>query len=316
MLTLEQIKRLPVKKHPPVMDPRINPRIVQYRKIRKMRASQLPSEPFPFDVQAQLGITDTNMFDNDTLGCCVVSSGYHNEIVITMLETGKPIAGTDDEVKTVYFALTGGQDTGLVITVFLDYWRDTGIPVQGSIHKIYAYAAVDWTNHDEVMEALYYIKNNVAGLMLPLDAQTQLANGQPWTVTTGPGAAPGSWGGHGIETVAYLEIIAVNADGVVFETWGKRQLATWPWVDKYVDEYYVIIPSPSIPNSPIDPALLSSEMAQIQANPLPPSPPEPTPTPSKCSLGNVIASADEKLMNALFMQKLRGRQGRFRVKYY
>jgi hypothetical protein len=72
------------------------------------------------------------------------------------------------------------------------------------------------------------------GLQLPKSAQKQVQTGQPWTVTTGPDARPGSWGGH------YVYVSGYTPSGPVCVTWGRKQQMTWAWLDKYCDEAYAI----------------------------------------------------------------------------
>src|SRR5262249_2414056 len=55
-----------------------------------------------------------------------------------------------------------------------------------------------------------------------------------WDVTSGPGSAKGSWGGH------YVYIPGYTPDGPVCVTWGRKQQMTWAWFDKYCDEAYGI----------------------------------------------------------------------------
>ena len=69
-------------------------------------------------------------------------------------------------------------------------------------------------------------------LYLPLAAQKQIQTGQPWEVTTGPGSAPGSWGGH------YVYVSGYTAKGPMCVTWGRKQQMTWAWFAKYCDEAY------------------------------------------------------------------------------
>jgi len=73
---------------------------------------------------------------------------------------------------------------------------------------------------------------------LPISAQDQVKNHQPWSVppggTTGDGK-PGFWGGHTVPVVAY------DARGVTVVTWGALQMMTWSFWEAYCEEAYAII---------------------------------------------------------------------------
>lgn len=254
-------------------------RTINYKKVR-LPFTVVAAPPIPYDVQTALSITDTQEFLNDQLGDCVLAAAYHILEVFSKQETGVVVIPTNTEVKTTYFTLTGGQDTGLVILTFLQYWQKTGIPAQGKLYKIYAFVSVDQTNQAEICDAIYYLKNVFCGLNLPLSAQTQYEAGQPWTVTTGPDAEPGSWGGHGVDGEGYVSIASVNEIGPVIETWGTKQQCTWQWFYTYCDELYCVVPAQNVAGSSIDPVALDHELTQITSDPTPPNPsPAPTPTP-------------------------------------
>jgi hypothetical protein len=276
---------------------KIDERTLQYSKLR-VSFAVLPPPPVPFNAQTLEQIVDNYVFMNagpGAVGDCVLAAAYHMLLVLNKQESGQFLLPTDAEILATYYALTGGTDSGLNILDFLNYWRQTGIPIQGKLYKIYAFMAINWKNHDEVIDAVYYLKNVFIGLQLPLSAQNQISNGQPWTVTTGPDAKPGSWGGHGVYGPGYLQIVDANAVGPVIETWGILQQATWEWLDTYCDEMFGIVPAQNIPNSPIDPVLLAQELAEITANPVPPAPspvPPSPPVPTNATINLTVTPAN------------------------
>jgi hypothetical protein len=75
-------------------------------------------------------------------------------------------------------------------------------------------------------------------VQLPISAQAQVKNHQPWSVppggTNGDGK-PGSWGGHAVPVVAY------DARGLTVVTWGALQTMTWSFWEAYCDEAYAIL---------------------------------------------------------------------------
>jgi len=71
------------------------------------------------------------------------------------------------------------------------------------------------------------------GLALPVTAQTQ--DTWDWTGTLSGDAAPGSWGGHAVDVVAYDDA------ALTIVTWGALKKMTWAFFDRYCDEAYAIL---------------------------------------------------------------------------
>ncbi len=88
------------------------------------------------------------------------------------------------------------------------------------------------------MDSVYIFDGCYIGVQLPISAQAQTQNHQPWSVppggTTGDGK-PGSWGGHAVPVVAY------DSRGVTVVTWGALQMMTWSFWEAYCDEAYAIL---------------------------------------------------------------------------
>ena len=116
----------------------------------------------------------------------------------------------------------------------MNEWRHTGWRVGKRTYKIQAYAEVNRSSRADVRQAIFADVGVGLGLQLPKSAQQQIQAGQPWTVTTGPSAKPGSWGGH------YVYVSGYTPQGPVCVTWGRKQQITWPWFAKYCDEAYAI----------------------------------------------------------------------------
>jgi len=140
----------------------------------------------------------------------------------------------DRDVLKEYTRETGGPDTGLVVLDSLSEWRKKGWKVGKHTYKIRAYAEVDYTNHEEVRQAIFADVGVGLGVQLPNSAKAQIQTGQSWDVTTGPDSTKGSWGGH------YVFVPGYTPSGPVCVTWGRKQQMTWAWLDKYCDEAYTI----------------------------------------------------------------------------
>jgi hypothetical protein len=176
----------------------------------------------------------TPMFANDVLGDCVMAGRAHQTLRFEDIEQGSVLMITDADVKKEYFKETGGPDSGLVVLDSLKLWQSRGWKVGKNTYKIRAYASVEFKNHEQVRQAIFSDVGIGLGVQLPLAAQNQVQTGQPWSVTTGPKAKPGSWGGH------YVFVPGYTALGPVCVTWGRKQQMTWDWLNKYCDEAYAI----------------------------------------------------------------------------
>jgi hypothetical protein len=193
-----------------------------------------PAVPSSYDFDNTHTGIPTPMFGNDVHGDCVIAGRAHQTLRFEDIEQGSVLMITDKDVLNEYFKETGGPDTGLVVLDSLNEWRHMGWKVNKRTYKIQAYAEVRFKNHSEMRRAIFADIGMGLGLQLPKSAQKQIQTGQPWTVTTGPDARPGSWGGH------YVYVSGYNPGGPVCVTWGRKQQMTWAWLDKYCDEAYAI----------------------------------------------------------------------------
>lgn len=183
------------------------------------------------------------MFANDEFGDCVFASQGHAIVTWEKASSQRDLAVSTEDILQEYTDVTGfrpdnpSSDNGAYELDGLNNFRQNGIGRQkdGSPHKIYAFAAVEWTNHEEVKLASYVFGGVKVCAGLPLAASDQLRRGQDWDVTEGTRARWGSWGGHSLYSYGY------NPYGLYLWTWGKSQFATWAWVDKYVDESYALV---------------------------------------------------------------------------
>jgi hypothetical protein len=193
-----------------------------------------PKLPSSFDFDTKHPGIPTPMFANDTLGCCVIAGRAHQTLRFEDIEQGSVMMVTDKEVTKEYFKETGGPDSGLVVLDSLSEWRHDGWKVGKHTFRIQAYAELNRGNHNQVRQAIFADVGVGIGVSLPLCAQDEIQTGQPWATTSGPGSAPGSWGGH------YVYVCGYTPKGPVCVTWGRKQQMTWAWFDKYCDEAYAI----------------------------------------------------------------------------
>jgi hypothetical protein len=146
--------------------------------------------------------------------------------------TGKKMfTPSDKQIVTAYSAIpgynpvTGANDNGAVEIDVLNY-RQSGI----AGHKIGVYVAFEPANHTHITDSVHIFDGCSIGLQLPISAQAQVQNHQPWSVppggATGDGK-PGSWGGHAVPVVAY------DPGGVTVVSWGALQTMTLSFWEAY-----------------------------------------------------------------------------------
>ena len=174
------------------------------------------------------------MLGNNQYGDCV-EAGFAHMVQIWGDHAGHPFTPTDDETLGAYTAITGfnpsdpNTDKGTDMLTALGYWQSTGLGGQ----KITAYAKVNPLDQAQVSETIAWFGGAYVGVQLPKSAQDQV--GSEWTVTTGPDATAGSWGGHCIPLCGY------NQDTIWCVTWGALQKMTWEFFTTYCDEAFVML---------------------------------------------------------------------------
>jgi hypothetical protein len=200
---------------------------------------QLPTPPASADLTAKVG-NNWGMMENDQIGDCTCAAAGHLLMEWTANAGKKMFRPTDKQIVAAYSAITGynpatgANDNGAVEIDVLNYWRQSGI----AGHMIGAYVALEPSNHNHIMDAVYIFEGCYIGLQMPVSAQAQVQNHQPWSVPpggpTGDGR-PGSWGGHAVPIVAY------DARGLTCVTWGALQRMTWTFWQAYCEEAYAIL---------------------------------------------------------------------------
>ena len=213
-------------KHPPKID---------YRtlRFRSYATSKLPAPPPAQNVLPRLydklNVNDPTMLfpmdGNDAVGDCTIA-GVAHAITTYRGAVGQKKIMTTKAVLKVYYHLTGGPDTGLVMLDVLNYWRQKKIGGD----EILAYVTIDPKNHDHIKQAIGLFNGVYLGFQVQEQCLQQFDQGQPWT----PGKLTND--GHAVYAVGY------DQQGLILLTWGKTQRATWAWLDECVDEAYAILP--------------------------------------------------------------------------
>lgn len=221
---------------------RFDPDAVKLGKLDKvedprtlMFAKYLPKKITPplvpaAQVQRMDQVAEWPMYENDRIGdCTCVGCGY-SIILDSTIARGEVVMPSEADIVGLYNA-TGEGDTGRACLDVLKFWQQNGLAGQ----KLLAFCEINPQNTDHVKLAMQLFGQVYAGVALPTDAQAQVEQGC-WTVTRGPGAEPGSWGGHCIMLGDYT-----TRGGPVCATWTREQRMTWAWWNTYADEAYCLI---------------------------------------------------------------------------
>jgi hypothetical protein len=205
--------------------------------LRNYLTRRLPAAPVTCDYTKPAAAALAQIYDNDTLGDCVIAGMAHVVGVLTGNSGTKPFIYTSQQIIELYSAIGGyvpgdpSSDQGCDEQTALNYWENNGAMPPGGknpaadSHRIAGWLAVDGNNPSEYRTALWLFENLYFGIELP-DAWIRsmpAASGFVWDVA-GP-SDPDN--GHCVAGVGY------NANGVVFDTWGMTGLMTDAAIAKY-----------------------------------------------------------------------------------
>jgi hypothetical protein len=264
------------------LEPLIDERTIPLRKI--LRVALLPELPSSWDCHEirdtegnhLFTIQDDFVFRNageDALGDCVKASRAHQTLVFEGFEQGKQIEITDQEVVDEYFKETGGHDIGLVLLTSLKDWRNKGWTVGNRLYTIYAFASVDWHDHDQVKHSIHLLNGVNFGMIVFQTDLDQFNAGEGWHLTGNNGYFQGR---HGVYACQYRDTdnkpatwvgtaICYSENGLWCMTWGRKQFMTWDFWDARVDEAYAIVDNKNKwqGDSPLDVEKLDGYLEEI-----------------------------------------------------
>ena len=179
------------------------------------------------------------MFDNDTIGDCTVAAIGHLIQLYSSYTKPAPLIMSNTDIINTYSAVSGyvpgnpATDNGAVEQTVLNYWMNTGVPVNESINKITGFAKINIADITELKYSVYWFGGAYIGIALPLAWQ----NTQNWEMPSNLQGinAPGSWGGHAVPIVGY------NENYVQVISWGEIIYLSWDAYKAYVDESWAVI---------------------------------------------------------------------------
>ena len=186
-------------------------------------------------------IDDDNwkMLGNDNAGDCVFAGAAHETMLWTAEHRRFP-PFDDKSVLSDYSAVTGydpndpNSDQGTIVRDALKYRQSTGIvDAKGNRHKIAAYASLQDGDWLELEQATFIFGAVGIGFNCPDYIFDQFNRNKPWTVLSGTHRLIG---GHYVPVVGII-----NNNWVVCVSWGKIQLMSKAFWQKYTDENWAIL---------------------------------------------------------------------------
>jgi hypothetical protein len=169
-----------------------------------------------------------NVYENDTLGDCVIAGIGHVVGVLTA-NAGTPFIYTNKQIIKLYSAIGGyvpgepSTDNGCDEVTALNYWENQGAPV--GQHRIAGWLAVNAADPTEYRTALWLFENLYFGMELP-DAWISPMPSASGFVWDSAGASDPN-NGHCVAGAGY------TSQGVTIDTWGMTGLIT----DAAIAEY-------------------------------------------------------------------------------
>lgn len=209
----------------------------------------------------------SQMYLNDQLGDCVPACIEHLDGVFVGNAGDGDLIFPDNITKALYSAIGGyvdgdeSTDQGCDEQTALNYWRDKGLPPDGS-HKIDGWIGVNGADEEECMLASWLFENLVFGVEMPDAWITPFPekNGFVWNVAGDPNPD----NGHCFGGLGY------TYTGVCTSTWGLEGTIAWPAVAKYTStplqgELYTVL-SQDIINRATLKAPSGFDFAKLQAD--------------------------------------------------
>lgn len=226
------------------------------------------------------------MLGNDTYGDCVAVT-WANLRRLTTARLSTENYPTLSQVMTVYATQNpNGADGGMDIQTLLEYLVSTGGP-DGV--KALGFAAVDYTNPDEVKAAIALFGGVWVGLDVLAANEQEFDAGQPWDYVSGSPDV----GGHSVLVGGYGAVAGETSPRLgadeKFITWAQETSFTDAFWSKQVMECWVVIWPEHLGSAQflagVDLQQLATDYTVITGQPFPapvtpvPGPPSPVPAP-------------------------------------
>ena len=217
----------------------------------------LPTPPATLDNSGK--VNPWPMFGNDVLGDCTCAAAGHMVQLWTTL-TGNPVTPSQDQVTSMYYAITGGADNGAQEVTVLKFWRKHPLDNQ----SVAAFVQLDLRNRSHIQVSASLFGGVYIGLALPaaLDPKNTAVWDVPASGATGPWAPTD---GHAVNIVGY------DDQGLIAITWGRVQRMTWNFWDTYCDEAWALLSGAFLQHPPagFNAAALQHDLARVSGTAVP-----------------------------------------------
>lgn len=172
------------------------------------------------------------MLGNNQWGDCTIAGAAHVMLADSTIVSTPYTLPALNVVERVYFGLTGGPDSGLVMSKVLGAWRASSM----FGNKLAAFAPVHAQNTTLLQQSIEWFGTAYCGVNLPQPAEGQFQpDGKGVWDLTGTAADHQIEGGHCIALVAY------DAQYLYAVTWGAIVAITYRWWSHYADEAWATI---------------------------------------------------------------------------
>lgn len=192
----------------------------------------IPEHPLSEDYLS--AINNWQMLGNDQYGDCVAVAWANERNFVTTLLTDNPYYPNQQEVYDVYKTQNPhfpNQDDGMDIQTLLEYLHKNGDPTGA---KPVAFAAVDYTNLEEVKAALAIFGSLWLGFYVQQANMGQFDSGLPWDYVRSSPVI----GGHCVLAGGYY---GTPSNDVRFITWAEETGFTDNFWNREMEEAWVVI---------------------------------------------------------------------------
>ena len=209
------------------------PRIVRGPRLslkRYLLPTGLPPVPSSCDFSRLAAPVLADIFQNDSLGDCVIAGGYH-VVGLATGNAGNIFHATTAQILADYSAIGGyvpgdeSTDNGCDEQTALSYWSETGF-ADGT--KAAGWVAVNPNDKQEVMAAQWLFENLFFGVSLPDGWINPFPEAPGFTWDVAGDADPNN--GHCFVGCGF------DTNGVKIDTWGMLGTLTWAALQEYCSE--------------------------------------------------------------------------------
>lgn len=193
-----------------------------------------PSGPFGYGQNLQYP-----MALNDQYGDCTIAGYVHGAQISAEIAGISYAYPGDPAVKNAYFGLTGGTDSGLMLSDVLNAASSSN-GLLGM--KVVGIATVDVTDIDLLTTVLYNFGWLYLAVNLPASAESDFAHHIPWTLSNPPDSPIGGHCIVGSGTNVLSNIGHTNESVIDVVTWADLTECSIGWWNQYGIQAYVVVP--------------------------------------------------------------------------